>query len=295
MSEPDVVRTGIAGLDEILSGGIPRGNVILLEGAIGCGKTTLGLEFVYHGASQFGEPGIIVLFEVSPNKIVRDALGFGWDLGALEQAGRLRIVFTSRDVLRQELQQADQVALAFETAGQALEADACDPAAHWAMGRALWLRREHDGAISALEQSIRLSPSFALAHYGLAFVHCQTGDPERALVAADTADHLSPLDPMLFAIHGARTFALLRLGRVDEAAEFALRGGQQPYAHVHAHGIAALTLAIAGRIEESHAERRRIISFRPDYNFRQFKDTFHMLDDLADIYGRAAKLVEIPE
>jgi circadian clock protein KaiC len=111
MSEPDLVRTGIAGLDEILSGGIPRGNVILLEGAIGCGKTTLGVEFVYRGASQFGDPGIIVLFEVSPNKIVRDALCFGWDLGALEKDGRLRIVFTSRDVLRQELQQADSVLL----------------------------------------------------------------------------------------------------------------------------------------------------------------------------------------
>ena len=149
-----------------------------------------------------------------------------------------------------------EIALAFETAGQALEADPGDPAAHWAMGRALWLRREHEGAISALNQSIRLSPSYALAHYGLAFVHCQTGDPARAIDAADIAAHLSPLDPMLFAIHGARTFALLRLGRVEEAAEFALRGGQQPNAHVHAHGIAALTLAIAGQIEEAHAERR---------------------------------------
>jgi DNA-binding SARP family transcriptional activator/TolB-like protein len=187
------------------------------------------------------------------------------------------------------------VALAFETAGQALEADPGDPAAHWAMGRALWLRREHDGAISALDQSIRLSPSYALAHYGLAFVHCQTGDPALALDAADTAAHLSPLDPMLFAIHGARTFALLRLGRVEEAADFALRGGQQPNAHVHAHGIAALTLAIAGRMQEAHAERTRILSLRPDYNFGEFKDAFHMLDDLKDIYEGAAKLVEIPE
>ena len=187
------------------------------------------------------------------------------------------------------------VALAFETAGQALEADPGDPAAHWAMGRALWLRREHDGAISALDQSIRLSPSYALAHYGLAFVHCQTGDPALALDAADTAAHLSPLDPMLFAIHGARTFALLRLGKVEEAADFALRGGQQPNAHVHAHGIAALTLAIAGRMQEAHAERTRILSLRPDYNFGEFKDAFHMLDDLKDIYEGAAKLVEIPE
>jgi circadian clock protein KaiC len=107
----DLMKTGIAGLDELLSGGIPRGNIILLEGAIGCGKTTFGVEFVYRGASQFGEPGVIVLFEVSPDKIIRDAQGFGWDLRELERTGRLRIVFTSREVLRQELQQADSVLL----------------------------------------------------------------------------------------------------------------------------------------------------------------------------------------
>ncbi|MGH9356246.1 MAG: ATPase domain-containing protein [Terriglobia bacterium] len=111
MPERDLVRTGIAGLDEILGGGITRGNVILLEGAIGVGKTTLGVEFVYRGASQFNEPGIIVLFEVSPEKVMRDALQFGWDLGEMERQNRLKIVFTTRDVLRQELQQADSVLL----------------------------------------------------------------------------------------------------------------------------------------------------------------------------------------
>ena len=111
MTEPDLIKTGVAGLDDILSGGIPRGNVILVEGAIGCGKTTLGMEFVYQGASQFDEPGIIVVFEVSPDKLMRDAMGFGWDLRKLEQEGRLKIVFTTRDVLRQELQQADSVLL----------------------------------------------------------------------------------------------------------------------------------------------------------------------------------------
>jgi circadian clock protein KaiC len=111
MTGLDLMKTGIAGLDGILSGGIPRGNIVLLEGAIGCGKTTFGVEFVYRGASQFGEPGVIVLFEVSPDKIIRDAQGFGWDLRELERTDRLRIVFTSRDVLRQELQQADSVLL----------------------------------------------------------------------------------------------------------------------------------------------------------------------------------------
>ena len=111
MPEADVVRTGIAGLDEILTGGIPRGNVILVEGAIGTGKTTMGVEFVYRGAKQFGEPGVIVVFEVSPDKLSRDARKFGWDLQELEKQDKLKIVFTTRDVLRQELQQADSVLL----------------------------------------------------------------------------------------------------------------------------------------------------------------------------------------
>ena len=111
MPEPDFVKTGIAGLDAILSEGIPRGNVTLLEGAIGCGKTTLGAEFVYRGATLFDEPGIIVLFEISPHKLVRDAARFGWDIPALEDQHKLKIVFTSREVFRQQLQQADSLFL----------------------------------------------------------------------------------------------------------------------------------------------------------------------------------------
>ena len=111
MPESDLVKTGISGLDSILSDGIPRGNVILVEGAVGTGKTTLGVEFVYRGASQFAEPGIIVLFEVSPEKLVRDAARLGWDLPALERQRQLKIIFTTRQVFRQELQQADSLLL----------------------------------------------------------------------------------------------------------------------------------------------------------------------------------------
>ncbi len=125
--------------------------------------------------------------------------------------------------LLQAREREREIALAFDTAGQGLEVDPGDPAAHWAMGRALWLRREHDGAVRALDRSVSLSPNYASAHYALAFVHCQTGDPARAIEAANTATHLSPLDPMLFAMHGTRTFALLRLGKVQEAAGFAIR------------------------------------------------------------------------
>ena len=116
MLRNSLVKTGIAGLDGILEGGIPRGNVILVEGQIGTGKTTLGVEFVYRGALEFDEPGVIVLFEIAPDKLARDAATLGWDLPALERAGRLRIIFTTRDVFRQEMQQADSLLLEQATA-----------------------------------------------------------------------------------------------------------------------------------------------------------------------------------
>ena len=59
MPERDLVKTGIAGLDDILAGGLLRGSVVLVEGTAGTGKTTLGVEFVYRGATAFGEPGLI--------------------------------------------------------------------------------------------------------------------------------------------------------------------------------------------------------------------------------------------
>ena len=42
--------TGIAGLDNILTGGVPRGNTILITGSCGTGKTTMSLEFLVRGA-----------------------------------------------------------------------------------------------------------------------------------------------------------------------------------------------------------------------------------------------------
>ena len=103
------VKTGIAGLDAILSGGVPRGNVILIEGPIGAGKTTMGTEFVYRGAREFAEPGVIVVVEVSPDKLERDSAGFCWDLRELERQQRMKIIYTTRDIFRQELQQADSL------------------------------------------------------------------------------------------------------------------------------------------------------------------------------------------
>ncbi len=105
----ELVRTGIPGLDTVLLGGAPRNNNILVEGGPGAGKTTMGLRFIHAGASEFGEPGIIISFELDPRKLLRDALGFDWDLAGAIEAGTVKIVETSPAVLLAELTDADGV------------------------------------------------------------------------------------------------------------------------------------------------------------------------------------------
>jgi len=116
MSEDALIRTGIAGLDDIVLGGIPRNNLILVQGETGTGKTLFGTEFIYRGITQFDEPGMIVVFETSAQKLIRDAGTMGWDLEALQVQKKLQIVFTSPDVLEQEVRSPDSLLL--ETAAE---------------------------------------------------------------------------------------------------------------------------------------------------------------------------------
>src|ERR1700694_643558 len=116
MTDSALIQTGIYGLDQIFLGGIPKGNLILVEGTAGVGKTLLGVEFIYRGITEHDEPGVIVFFETSPKKLIRDAMGFGWDLDELQQRNKLKIIFTSPKVLDQELRSPDSLLL--ETAAE---------------------------------------------------------------------------------------------------------------------------------------------------------------------------------
>jgi circadian clock protein KaiC len=111
ISESSLIKTGISGLDAVLFGGIPRNNVSVVQGVTGTGKTLMGMEFVYRGITQYNEPGLIVVFETSPDKLIRDAAEFGWNLTALQEQKKLQIIFTSPQVLDQELRSADSLLL----------------------------------------------------------------------------------------------------------------------------------------------------------------------------------------
>lgn len=186
---------------------------------------------------------------------------------------------------------ADEAQRAHEAAGQSLMADSRDPAAHCAMGRALWLLERGTEAVSALEQSVDLSPNFALAHYTLSFVHSQTGNPQTAITEADTSQALSPYDPLLFAMHGARALALARLGRLEDAAVWAAKGASRPNAHPHVLAIAAYSLALTGAQAEAQRYAAAVRRQRPDYRVRDFFEAFRFEDEVATLFRQGAARV----
>ena len=98
--------SGIRGLDEITNGGLPRGRPTLLCGPAGCGKTLLAMEFLVHGARDFGENGVFMAFEETGADLADNVASLGFDAGSLIAAGKLLIDHVY--IERSEIQEAGE-------------------------------------------------------------------------------------------------------------------------------------------------------------------------------------------
>jgi circadian clock protein KaiC len=86
------VSTGIAGLDEMLGGGIPEGDSLILAGQTGTGKTTFAMQFAVEGLRR-GESVVIAIFEEHPPTYLARAKAFGVDLSLAVAEGKLRLIY----------------------------------------------------------------------------------------------------------------------------------------------------------------------------------------------------------
>ena len=79
--------TGIKGLDEITKGGLPRGRPTLICGSAGCGKTLFAMEFLMRGALDYGEPGVFMTFEETPEDLAKNFISLGFDIQDMMSRG----------------------------------------------------------------------------------------------------------------------------------------------------------------------------------------------------------------
>jgi circadian clock protein KaiC len=92
MTNIERARIGIAELDSILAGGLPRGSVTLVAGGPGTGKTILAVQFILNGATRYSEKGMFVTFNESSKILKQNMLSLGWNLGEVEEQGKVKLL-----------------------------------------------------------------------------------------------------------------------------------------------------------------------------------------------------------
>lgn len=166
-------------------------------------------------------------------------------------------------------------------AERGLELDPLDPFTHFTMGRSFWLTGEPEVAGGWLRRAVELNPNYAQGFYAKAFTAMLTGDTAAVGRGLDTALQLSPLDPLLYGMHGVRALALLQAGDIHTAARWADRAATSPGAHYLIAMIAAVANGLAGRHQQAGRWRQEARHRKPDASAVKFFTAFPIRDDMA--------------
>lgn len=173
------------------------------------------------------------------------------------------------------------------TAEHGVAADNRCPAAHWSMGRALLLQGELDAAIGEFEISVELNPNFAQAFYMLGWVNVLAGNPRAGLEYIDTAERLSPRDPLLFAFRMVRAMAFLLLGDHRQALKYSGLAVRQPNSHQHTLAVHVAALVASDQLDKARVEAAKLLEIDADYSCADYARVmpYRSAEDLDSVTG----------
>ena len=206
----------------------------------------------------------------------------------------LSSVHRQRAFLELSSDRKGEIGRAAELAQHSLSLDPHDPQAHWAIGRALMLRREVEAALQEFETATMLNPSFAVGHYSVGFAQSAAGKNAVSDVSVTRAHRLSPYDPMRFAMLATRAINAAALGLHDHAADLAQLAAAQPNAHHHIIATAALCHSLAGRQDAAENYTRRLRALHPAYCSTNFFRAFPYEQGLQALLRKGFGLLGLP-
>ena len=144
-----------------------------------------------------------------------------------------------------------EIRLSRKAAETAVDLDEQNPAANLMLGRSLWLEGEIENSVPWVERAIALSPSYAQAIYSRAWTDMILSQGEASQRNARTAIHLSPVDPLRYAMIAIDGFTETMLGDKQKGAALVDRAAREPRAHVMIAVMAAVCQVWAGNEERT--------------------------------------------
>ncbi len=171
---------------------------------------------------------------------------------------------------------AGEIALARSCARRGLDIDHLDPFVNFTMGRSFWLEGDLDRALTWLERATSLSPNYAQGIYARAWTETMAGSANDARDHVDLAMRLSPLDPLYYAMLGARGLTHMAGGEDDEAVAWTERAARSPGAHALIAMIAAAAQMLAGNEHLAKGWANDVRSRNPLLNREDFFRAFPM-------------------
>ncbi len=163
-------------------------------------------------------------------------------------------------------------------AERGLELDSLDPFANFTMGRSHWLTDDLDTAAEWLARATTLNPNYAQGFYSSAMTSMLTGNLAATEVGLDTALQLSPLDPLLYGMHGVRSQMFIQSGDYAAAARWGDRAAATPGAHYLIAMIAMVANGLAGRHDTAARWRQTVRQRKPDANAAHYFASFPTRD-----------------
>lgn len=163
-------------------------------------------------------------------------------------------------------------------AERGVELDPLDPFASFTMGRSHWLTNEPEIALDWLNRATTLNPNYAQGFYACAFTSMLIGDGGAVGEGLDTALLLSPLDPLLYGIHGVRSQMLMQSGEYQAAARYGDKAASTPGAHYLIAMIALVANGLAGRHNQAARWKQEVHRLKPDASAAHYFAAFPTRD-----------------
>jgi tetratricopeptide (TPR) repeat protein len=194
-------------------------------------------------------------------------------------------------------ERVQESAEAVRMARKAVHLGGDDPVALCMGGYALaFVAHEFDEAAAFMDRGLAVNPNLARAWMFSAWLRIWRGEPDLALEHSAHAMRLSPLDPSMYAMHGAMAYAYFLAGRYDMASSCAEKAMRDNPTFLLTICTSAASNALAGRLEPARKAMARALELNPDLRASNLRDLapFRRAEDFATFAKglRKAGLVE---